>query len=127
MQGNYVITSSKPTAVSTLGAIPKHNSTEKCLITGLPVPQPSYEMGSVFPSDTNRTLACSARAQDMSTRRTGQQTLEGYIPRSSKRLKAICNPSSVEAYECKHTNVNAVHGKPTVKDGKSTFWKQYIS
>ena len=80
-------------------------------------------MGSVFPSDTNRTLACSARAQDMSMRRTGQQTLEGYIPRSSKRLKAICNPSSVEAYECKHTNVNAVHGKPTVKDDKSTFWK----
>ena len=103
MQGNYVITSSKPTAVSTLGAIPKHNSAEKCLITGLPVPQPSYEMSSVFPSGTNRTLACSARAQDIynSMRRTGQRTSEGYIPRSSKRLKAISNLSSVEAYECK--------------------------
>ena len=60
-------------------------------------------------------------------RRTGQRTLEGYVPRSSKRLKAINNLCSVEPYECKHTNVNAVHGKPTVKDGKSTFWKWYIS
>ena len=36
------------------------------LITGIPVAQPSYKMGSVFPSGTNRTLACSARAQDIS-------------------------------------------------------------
>ena len=34
------------------------------LITGLPVTQPSYKFGSVFPG-TNRTLACSARAQDI--------------------------------------------------------------
>ena len=38
-----------------------------CLfVTGLPVAQPSYKLGSVFPSGTNRTLACSARAQDIS-------------------------------------------------------------
>ena len=35
-------------------------------ITGLPVAQPSYKLGSIFPSGTNRTLACSARAQDIS-------------------------------------------------------------
>ena len=35
------------------------------LITGLPVAQPSYKFGSVFPSGTNRTLACSARTQDL--------------------------------------------------------------
>ena len=33
----------------------------------------------------------------------------------------------MEAYESKHTNVNAVDGKPTVKDGKSIFWKWYRS
>ena len=33
--------------------------------TGLPVAQLSYKMSSVFPSGTNRTLACSARAQDI--------------------------------------------------------------
>ena len=37
-----------------------------CIFTGLPVAQPSYKMGLVFPSGTNRTLACSARAQDIS-------------------------------------------------------------
>ena len=37
-------------------------------ITGLPVAQPaqpSYKLGSVFPSGINRTLAYSARAQDL--------------------------------------------------------------
>ena len=72
-------------------------------------------MGLVFPSGTNRTLACSARAQDISVRmrrmrRIDQRTSAEYIPRSSKRLKAISNLYSVEAYECKHTNVNAVDG-----------------
>ena len=28
--------------------------------------KPSYKMSLVFPSGTNRTLACSARAQDIS-------------------------------------------------------------
>ena len=37
----------------------------RTFVTGLPVAQPSYKMGSVFRSDTNRTLACSARAQDI--------------------------------------------------------------
>ena len=55
-------------------------------------------------------------------RRIDQRTSAEYIPRSSKRLKAISNLSSVEAYECKHTNVNAVDG---LKDGKSTFRKWY--
>ena len=32
---------------------------------GLPVLQPSYKMGLVFPSGTNHTLVCSAHAQDM--------------------------------------------------------------
>ena len=36
-----------------------------CLITGLPVAQSSYKMGLDFPSGTNHTLACLARAQDM--------------------------------------------------------------
>ena len=35
------------------------------IFTGMPVVQPSYEMGSVFPSGTNCTLACSAHVQDM--------------------------------------------------------------
>ena len=35
------------------------------LVTGLPVAQPSYKLGSVYPSGTNRSLACSARAQDL--------------------------------------------------------------
>ena len=35
------------------------------IITGLPVAQLSFKMGLVFPSGTNRTLACSARAQDI--------------------------------------------------------------
>ena len=48
-------------------------------------------------------------------RRIGQRTWAEYIS----------NLSSVEEYECKHTNVNSVYGKPTVKDGKSTFWKWY--
>ena len=43
-------------------------------------------------------------------RRIGQRTWAEYIPGSSKRLKAISNLSSVEAYEYKHTNVNAVDG-----------------
>ena len=34
------------------------------LFTGLPVAQPSYKFGSVFP-DTNRTLACSVCARDI--------------------------------------------------------------
>ena len=42
--------------------------------------------------------------------RIDQRTSAEYIPRSSKRLKAISNLSSVEAYEYKHTNVNAVDG-----------------
>ena len=43
-------------------------------------------------------------------RRVDQRTSAEYIPRSSKRLKAISNLSSVEAYEYEHTNVNAVDG-----------------
>ena len=37
----------------------------KIVFTWLPVAQPSYKMGLVFPSGKNRTLACSARAQDI--------------------------------------------------------------
>ena len=57
----------------------------------------------------------SACARYKSMRRIGQRTWAEYIS----------NLSSVEAYECKHTNINGVYGKPTVKDGKSTFWKWY--
>ena len=46
--------------------------------------------------------------------RIDQRTLAEYNPRSSKRLKAISNLSSVEAYEYKDMNVNAVDGYPTV-------------
>ena len=36
----------------------------KSIFTGLPVAQPiSYKRGLVFPSGTNCTLVCSARAQ----------------------------------------------------------------
>ena len=35
------------------------------LFTGLAVAQPSYKMGLVFPSGTNRTLVCSAQAKDV--------------------------------------------------------------
>ena len=42
--------------------------------------------------------------------RIDQRTLAEYNPRSSKRLKAISNLSSVEAYEYKDTNVDAVDG-----------------
>ena len=35
------------------------------LFTGLAVAQPSFKMGLVFPSGTNRTLGCSARASDI--------------------------------------------------------------
>ena len=66
--------------------------------------KPSNKMGLVFPSGTNRTLACSARAQDISVcvdlrrmRGIDQRTSAQYIPRSSKRLKAISNLSLVEA------------------------------
>ena len=37
----------------------------KSIFTGLPVAQPSYKRGLVFPSGTNCTLVCSARAQDV--------------------------------------------------------------
>ena len=37
----------------------------KSIFTGLPVAQPSYKRGLVFPSGTNCTLVCSARAQDL--------------------------------------------------------------
>ena len=53
-------------------------------------------------------------------RRIDQRTSAEYIPRSSKRLKAISNLSSVEAYECKHTNVNSVY-EPTVKVARAHF------
>ena len=43
-------------------------------------------------------------------RRVDQRTSAEYVPRSSKRLKVISNPSSVEAHEYKHANVNAVDG-----------------
>ena len=43
-------------------------------------------------------------------RRIDQRTSSEYIPRSSKRLKAISNLSSVETYEYKNKNVNAVDG-----------------
>ena len=66
--------------------------------------KPSYKMGLVFPSGTNLTLACSARAQDISVcvdlrrmRGIDQRTSAQYIPRSSKRLKAISSLSFVEA------------------------------
>ena len=97
------------------------------VITGLPVSQPSCKMGSVFPSGTMHSGVFSACAKYKSMCRIAHRTSAGYIPRSWKRLKAISNLSSVEAYECQHTNVNAVHGKPTVKDGKSTFLKWYSS
>ena len=45
-----------------------------------------------------------------SMRRIDQWASAEYSPRSSKRLKAIRNLSSVEVHECKHTNVNAVDG-----------------
>ena len=43
-------------------------------------------------------------------RKIDQWTSAEYIRRSSKRLKVISNLSSVEAYEYKYTNVNAVDG-----------------
>ena len=43
-------------------------------------------------------------------RRIDKRTSSEYIPRSSKRVKAISNLSSVEAYEYEHTIVNAVDG-----------------
>ena len=43
---------------------PIQGATPLMLFTGQPVAQPGYKMDSVFPSGTNRTLACSARAQD---------------------------------------------------------------
>ena len=83
----------------------------KSVITGLPVAQPSYKLGSVF-SFWHKSLSgvFSACAKYKCMRRIDQRTPAEYIPRSSKRLKAISNLSSVEAYECKHTNVNAVDG-----------------
>ena len=81
--------------------------------------QPSYKIGLVFPSGTNRTLACSKRAQNKRMRRIGQGTSEEYILRSSKRLEAIY--LRWKHKNAKNTNVNTVDGKPTVKDGKSTF------
>ena len=71
--------------------------------------KPSCKMGLLFPSGTNRTLACSVRAQDKCMRRIDQRTSAEYVPRSSKHSKLL---SSVEAYECKneHTNVNTVDG-----------------
>ena len=47
------------------GQVPKRKG-HKNFITLLPVAQPSYKLGSVFPSGTNRTLECSARAQGIS-------------------------------------------------------------
>ena len=41
-------------------------TTASGIVTALPVAQPSYKLGSVFLSGANRTLACSARAQDVS-------------------------------------------------------------
>ena len=52
-------------------------------------------------------------------RRIGQGTSEEYILRSSKRLEAIY--LRWKHKNAKNTNVNTVDGKPTVKDGKSTF------
>ena len=100
------------------------------LFTGQPVAQPSYKMGSVFSfKHKSHSGVFSACARYKSMRRIGQRTWAEYIPGSdpgsSKRFKAISNLSSVEAYECKHTNVNGVYGKPTLKDDKSTFWKWY--
>ena len=37
----------------------------RTFVTGLPVAHPSYKMGPVFRSGTNRTLARPARAQDI--------------------------------------------------------------
>ena len=79
--------------------------------------KPSYKMGLVFPSGTNRTLACSARAQDISVRmrrmrRIDQRTSAEYSTFRVARNDSILssNLSSMEAYESKHTNVNAVDG-----------------
>ena len=58
----YRITIIRLHAVVTLSVVTYYLYCE--LITGLPVAQPSYKFGSVFP-DTNRTLACSARARDI--------------------------------------------------------------
>ena len=51
----------------------------------------------------------------------GQQTSAEYILRSSKRLEAIY--LRWKHKNDKNANVDAVDGKPTVKDGKSTFWR----
>ena len=54
-------------------------------------------------------------------RRIDQRTSAEYIPRSSRRLKAISNLSSVEAYECKRCWWLA----HSLKVGKSTFCMNY--
>ena len=55
-----------------------------------------------------------------SMRRVDQRTSAEYI---LKRLEAIYLRWKHKS--AKNTNVNAVDGKPTVKDGKSTLWKRY--
>ena len=102
------------------------NTTQLILITGLPVAQPSYKMGLVFSYGTKKSLSgvFKACAKYRRMRRIGQGTSEEYILRSSSRLEAIYFRWK---HNAKNTNANTVDGKPTVKDGKSTFWKWYSS
>ena len=77
--------------------------------------QPSYtEIGLGFSfwhkSHSGVFSACAKYKCMCRMRRIDQRSSAEYISRSSKRLKAISNLSSVEAYEYKHTNVNAVDG-----------------
>ena len=102
------------------------NTTQLILITGLPVAQPSYKMGLVFSYGTKKSLSgvLKACAKYRRMRKIRQGTSEEYILRSSNRLEAIYFRWK---HNAKNTNANTVDGKPTVKDGKSTFWKWYSS
>ena len=76
-----------------------------CSVGGQPCGKPSNKMGLVFPSGKNRTLACSARGQDISVcveyveQISGlqQSTFQG--ARSDSKLLAIY-------LRWKHTNTN---------------------
>ena len=84
-------------------------------------------MGLVFSSSTKKSHSdvFKACAKYKRMRRIGQGTSEEYILRSSKRLEAIY--FRWKHKNAKNANANTVGGKPTVKDGKSTFWKWYSS
>ena len=65
----------------------------KRFITGLPVAQPSYKLGSVFPCGTGVFSACVRSKSISRMRRIGQRTSAEYIVWSSKRLEAIIKQS----------------------------------